>query len=223
MVAPNSKKKSQIDQIRAKAKLVGFDVDAIITELTDTVVEKIKPMLKPPDVAQIIEQVSMKVEAKVSVELAEVMESVKTVAANPGVNIKEVINGVSEVLKPIIIEQSQKAAETVFQSNSKLLMETINAQLKASQEEARSEPGAEATKKPAGAGISDLLSIILQNADKLKDLVAVFRPAPAPETQIASNIAQIFKWHSLLTKVEKSGGNTDELAKEISATLQPPK
>jgi hypothetical protein len=223
-------KKSQMDTIRAKAKMIGLDVDVFVNELTDSVINQITPLLKVPDARAIAETVTLQVESKLATKVAELMDSIHNLAASQGSNapmdIKAVVDGTAKVLEPIITklitDQSQKAAAAVFQANSKVFMDAVKTEI----ESHLPASGGENTENSnvnkgnhgvaAGSVLKELLAMALSNAEGLETLVRIFRPSPPAESQIGNQLSTIFRWHGLLNKIEKGGMSSEELSKEIA-------
>ncbi len=72
-----------------------------------------------------------------------------------------------------------------------------------------------------GAGGGAFVDKIIANSDKLIGAVNAFR-APTTEGALMGQMNLIFRWHGLLSKLEKGEGSGEDITKAISETFTPP-
>lgn len=156
--------------------------------------------------------------------------------------MKEVINGVANVLKPILMENAERQAKLVFEAQSKALIASIKLELdnaskkqpdgqlpantgKEDEEATQEGEGNKDNTNPQSGGLGGLAPLamyIVEHAEDVKGLIDAFRGTPSADVQIGNQIGTIFKWHKALSAIEKSGGNADEIAGAINQVFGSP-
>jgi hypothetical protein len=148
-------KPNEFSKLNSLAKMAGVNIETAIEELKTEIVERIKPLIQasgagagpdldtivakvieklpPPqpqiDIAALSKQISLDVETKVAVKLAEAIDALSKSGTGGKIDTNAVIQGVATILQPTITDATNKAAEAVFQANSQALMAELYKQL----------------------------------------------------------------------------------------------
>lgn len=214
----------ELNKIQRLAKLAGHkvDADALFAEVAEEVVKR---MPAPPAVntEAFLEDVAVRVEARVGAKLAEVLDSLKT-SSGEKVDTKVIIDGVASLLQPQILQASKQAAEQVFEANAKVLLKQINDQLQPQPGQPEEAPGDGTTPVGGLAGMSlgGLLQFALGHAEEIAKLAEVFKPKASADQKIAEALLPILKWHRVLNQLEAGKGSTDALEKSLAEIVTKP-
>jgi len=204
----------ELDRIKKLAQGVGIDIDVVLGEIANEVARKLPKQPAEADWQKMVEDVSMKVEARVGAKLADVLQAVKASADGSKPDTEGIIKGVANLLQPQIVEAARQASETVFKANSQALFQQLEEKLK---------QGAGVTTSEQTIGnmsAGGLLQALLANSDGIAKLIAAFRPQ-STDAKIAEQLTTVFKWHSLLSKLESGKANIDELQSNITQITAP--
>ncbi len=74
----------------------------------------------------------------------------------------------------------------------------------------------------AGGGGGLNIPYIIDHADKIIEMWNAYKQ-PTSEQAISAKLSEIYKWHGLLSKIEKGGIPGDDLTKQIAETFTTPK
>lgn len=219
------RKPSQIEQLRRKAKLMGIDADALLTEFTGIVVDKATPIIAEKVSDILSEKVTAKIESKVAVVLGEAIEGLKQVAANPQVDIKAVVKGVTDILEPKIIEATTSQITTSVKALTAELRHYIDTTIQEKTQPPQPGGGSDGSQVATGglATVGGLLQFLIANADSVTKLAQVFRPPPSPEVKATELLGMSLRLAGKIDKVQKGSDTIESLTSEIANTLNPPK
>lgn len=112
----------------------------------------------------------------------------------------------------------QVKAKTAFESLPTVIHTQVENQLAVLTkqfEERQKEPGANAGGGNSGGALVDKL---LANSDKLIGMWTAYKQ-PTTEAAMMGQMNLIFRWHGLLSKLEKGGGTGDDITKAIADTF----
>ena len=123
----------------------------------------------------------------------------------------------------------QTRAKTAFETLPVLIQEHVEGQLKANLTGIIDEVGNRFEEKvkamakgggnsgaPGGLGIQDLLA----HSDKIIGVINAWKQ-PTTEAAMMSQMQLIFRWHGLLSKLEKGGGSGQDVTQAIADTFKP--
>jgi len=140
-------------------------------------------------------------------------------------SLNQAIAGINEKidLGAAAAAELQNNAKIAFETLPNVIQENVETQLKANLKGIVEEVGKqfEGKVKEAGGGNSGTgitMESILANSDKLVAVVQAFR-SPTTDQAMAANMGMIFKWHGLLSKIEKGGSSGEEITKAIQDTF----
>ncbi len=177
-----------------------IDYEKLVNDVAGKVMQSLPPAPPAPNFDELVE----KIETRLAVKYLGAVDDMKV--------------GLDKQL----VDLTNSSAERTFNANAQGLMQAINKQVETklsafqgSKEPAPGQPTGEAAvgRPAAGFDFSSLVNAILPYADKIGELVKLFRPAPPADQVVFGQISNILRWHSILAKYEKSGGNIDEFAK----------
>ncbi len=205
--------KSEIDKLRSQAKISGLDVDGLIGEIAEEVAKKL-PVQPPLD--EIIEKASLATESRIAVKLTNVLEEIKASADGNKPDSEAIIKGVASLLQPQIVEAAKQAVQVAFQDPE--IARQMAAQAKQIFENTARDAG---VTTPAGQPIGNmtlggLFQVLLGNVEGIAKLVQAVRPTHSTDEKIADTLQGIFKWHNLLTRLEKGQTDVNALEKGIT-------
>lgn len=219
----------QLDNIRKKGTMFGVNFSEALDELKSEIVQEITQSIGPqPDVNAITDKVAAKVLGEVGVRLTEAVEKITRDLSGAKIDTGSLTQGVADLLLPQLNVAIQKASADQFQANFKTLQAELYKQLDAKvnqirQSQNEDEPENHTQKTGSGGNwLADIVKSVLDNPEGLKTIVEIFKPAPAADTQMASTISNIFRWHKVLSQVESGKISSEELGKELSSTFTPP-
>jgi len=214
----------QIDSLKAKAALLGLDVEALVNEIVEEAAKK--QLTSTLDEDALVERVTTQVEERLAAKLAEVLEVVKA-SSSEKVDTKGIIQGVVELLNPTLAQVSKKAAEETFQANSQALITQMVTELKARQVQSSAASGDGAAPTPAsGLGSMNMMELVqyaVANSKGIAELVQAFKPAKSVDQQIGDRILDIFKWTRALDKMRNTQSSIEDIEKSIAEIVAKPK
>lgn len=215
------KKKSTLESLKGKAAMIGLDIEEVAAELVDRVIQKLPPAPQPADEAPLIEKVSAAVEERIATKLAQVLEAVKASTDGSKPDTEGIIKGVATLLQPQIVEAAKQASEAVFASNSQALLKQLREELQQANPGVGDNPGDGRVAPNTGQiNIGSLLDLILKTDDKgnlvITQIINALRPQKSSDEKIAETIGGIFKWHNLLTRLEKGQADVNTLQQSLT-------
>ena len=166
-------------------------------------------------------------------ELAELKEVVSKAAEAIEGRLAESLNQGIEGLNSKIdstkaaADEIQSKAKTALEGVPQLIQDQIEVQLKTNLKGIVEDVGNQFEERVKalggsaganGGGMS--LDKLLANSDKIIGVVNAFR-APTTDQAMMSEMNLIFRWHGLLSKLEKGGGSGEDLTKQIANTFTP--
>ena len=204
---------NEIKKLRSKAKLLGLDTDKLLDELAQAVVSRL-PLQESPVVD--IEQIVAKVEGRVGPKLEAILDALKTNEGTP-LDPQQIITSVAALLQPEIL----KASEAVFARQKQALFDQMNSLFEA--ERKRQQPGADGAAEhgpdevsQGGISVLAFFDHVLERSDKIAQLVDIFKGKKTSNELIAEQIGNVFRWHKLISGMERGQLNAEDLQKEIN-------
>jgi hypothetical protein len=195
-------KKSNLENLRKLAKLANVDVDAAFEEIKQEIVERIKPLIPHSapagevDMDVLAQKVSGELrsqqntyiskavneaETRIGLKLGEALEEFQKLLTQVtskagGVDSNTIIQGVVGILQPEIVKASQAAAESVFQANSKAMVDAINSQLNTRLQEMQSQTAATSKTATMPQGFNPLAMLFNPEIlTQIKEIVSLVR------------------------------------------------
>ena len=160
-----------------------------------------------------------------------VTEAVGAIEDRLASKIDEVMQGINSKIEAneIITAELQAKAKTAFETLPQIMQDQIQTQLQTNlkgiieQVSTQFEEKVKAMAGEAGASGGGMsFDKLLANSDKIIGVVNAFR-APTTDQAMMSEMNLIFRWHGLLSKLEKGGGSGEDITKAIADTFTTPK
>ncbi len=248
-------KESQLKKLKNMAKLTGIDVEAALKEVqqqtVDMALEQIKPLLSQAmqpevdlnalaekvvpalrsNITAYIDKAVADSEVRIASKLAEAIEhidkKIETAKISGGTpqDAQAIIQGVAEMLKPVIAQESQKGAEAVLKANFQALQSEIYRVMDERLKQAptaspETVPSQEVMQSPGG-GLLGTLSQLLSSPIGEKLIERLFPAPAAPQTAFMADFGRMMSFHDLMTKIEKRTATSEDITKGLANIASP--
>ncbi len=245
---------SQVQKLKKLAKMTGIDIEAALAEVQEKTVQmaidKISPLIKQPAPVNVdMDELTAKVvealkpvinshiettvansELRIAGKIAEVIEELQKkidvikITSKPE-DAQSIIQGVAATLQPVIVQESQRTVEAIFQANFKAMQSEIQRLM---DEKLKSHQSQDADltvqSQVGGVGLGSLFQVLMnpEILNAIKGVVEVFKPAPAAApAAFMADFGRMMSFHDLMTKIEKRTATSDDITRGLSNIASP--
>jgi len=223
-------KKTGLEALKAKATLVGVDIDQVKAELVREIIKELPP---PVDEAALIDKAVLAVEGRISSKLnetiaafnamKETIDDFKAMKANEpegsGVDYNAIVASVVEVLNPKIgtaVEKYSKDLKDQLQQKFEQEREKIQQIASQQREHDQENPGPLPLATRPGFNFS--LAELVEVASKAAEAYAKIRP-PQPTVSMADELSRMYRFNKLFDDLRRADVDVGTFDKKVHETF----